>query len=184
MKQTILVNEYYVGSDILIICEAFADAVLRSNEDEYAKRKQFNVQKIKNDIVIGKLAEWGVYMIYLQRGRLLRSCPDMSLYSKEQKSFDPDLNWGLFNLHIKAQTAESALRYGDSWIFQSKDPLFGFSNEYDIVVGCRVSIDNFERGALVEIKLEKSFKNIVFGETKLSKFSGNKKAIYLKDNNG
>jgi hypothetical protein len=177
-------NEYYLGSDILLICEAFAEKVVHTNKDEYSRRKQSDLAKIKRDIVIGKLAEWGVYMIYLQRGKSVRNCPDMSIYEKEEKSFDADLRWGLYNLHIKSQTSESAFRYGDSWIFQSKDPLFEFSGDYDIVIGCRVGVDDFERGAFVEILLEKPFRNLIFGDTKLSKFSGNKKAVYLKDNNG
>ena len=183
MKQTHLDNEYCFDSDIFIMCEAFADRVIETNKDEYARRKQANLAKIKNDILVGKLAEWGVYFIYLKRGRYLNT-PDMQIYPKEHKSFDPDLRWGLYNLHIKAQTFESSLRYGDSWIFQAKDPLFEFSNGYDIVVGCRVGIDDFERGAFVQIMLEKQFKQIKFGETKLSKFNDNKKAIYLEDNDG
>lgn len=174
--------EYYVGSDILTMCEAFANRVIDTNKDEYARRKQLNLGKIRNDIIVGKLAEWGVYFIYLKRDRYLDP-PDMSIYQSRDKSFDPDLRWNMFNLHIKAQTQESSLRYGDSWIFQSKDPLFEFSNQYDIVIGCRVSIDDFEHGALIQIMLEKPFKNIRFGETKLNKFYGNKKAIYLKENN-
>ena len=176
-------NEYYLGSDILNICEAFAQKVAITNKDEYSRRNQYNLSKIKKDIVVGKLAEWGVYMIYLMQNKSLHSCPDMTVYDKSQKSFDPDLKWGLFNLHIKSQTDESASRYGNSWLFQSSDPLFSFNNEYDIVIGCRVSIDSFERGALVEILIQKPFKNLTFGDTKLNKFSGNKKAIYLEDNN-
>lgn len=175
-------KEYYLGTDIYRLCENFADRVVYTNKDEYAKRKQSNLQKIKQDIFVGKLAEWGIYFIYLQRGRKNVSVPDMNIYSKENKSFDPDLRWGLFNLHIKSQNFESADRYGDSWIFQAKDPLFDFSNEYDIVVGCRVGIDDFELGAFVEILLEKPFRSLTFGETKLAKFGGNKKAVYLKDN--
>lgn len=178
-----LQTKYQLSYDIFIMCEAFADRVIETNKDEYARRKQSNLVKIKNDILIGKLAEWGVYFIYLCRGRYLNT-PDMQVYPKEHKSFDPDLRWGLYNLHIKSQTQESFMRYGDSWIFQAKDPLFEFSNDYDIVIGCRVSIDDFDRGAFVEIMLERQFKQIKFGETKLSKFSGNKKAIYLKDNDG
>ena len=181
MKQPPLDTEYYLGSDIFTICEAFADKVIDSNKDEYARRKQSNLNKIRNDVLIGKLAEWGVYFIYLKRGRYLNT-PDMRIYPKEYKSFDPDLSWGMYNLHIKAQTQESCIRYGDSWIFQAKDPLFEFSNEYDIIIGCRVSIDSSSKNASIEILLEKQFQKLTFGDTKLSKFSGNKRAVYLKDN--
>ena len=92
----------------------------------------------------------------------------MSVYSKKNKSFDPDLQWGLYNLHIKSQILESATRYGDSWVFQTKDPLFEYSNDYDIVIGCRVSIER--DGVCVDILLEKQFKKLKFGKPKLSKF--------------
>jgi hypothetical protein len=104
----------------------------------------------------------------------------MNIYSAKEKSFDADLKFGLFNLHVKSQTSQSSFRYGDSWIFQSKDPLFESANEYDIIIGCRVSLN--EDGAFVEIKLEKPFEKLVFNNTKLSKFNDNKKAVYLEEN--
>lgn len=183
MKPDLLDNTYTLSSDIFKICEHFADKVFVTNKDEYAKRKQFNSSKIKNDILLGKLGEWGVYFMYLSKGRSNINTPDMSVYSHQKKSFDPDLYWGLFNLHIKSQSLDSATRYGDSWIFQAKDPLFGYSNEYDIIVGCRVAVDDNAKTATVEMLLEKPFKKLKFGDTKLLKFSENKKALYLKDNN-
>jgi len=180
-------SEYYLGRDIVKLCEIFADRVISTNLKQYEKRKQFNREKIWKDIFYGKLAEWGVYFIYSERGRQNIDPPDMKIYKAKNKSFDSDLKFGMFSLHVKSQTYESAIKYGDSWIFQSKDPLFESASEYDIVVGCRVSIDEpatgFIEGALVEIKLEKAFRNLIIGDTKLSKFSDNKKAVYLKDNN-
>lgn len=174
-------NSSILDFEIVKLCECFADRVITTNLDCYKKRNQFNYEKIKQDIFVGKLAEWGVFFTYLKRRRYNINPPDMQIYSRQKKSFDPDLRWGLYNLHIKSQTCESADRYGDSWIFQAKDPLFEFSNEYDIIVGCRVSISD-QQSCLVEILLEKPFSNLIFGDTKLSKFSGNKKALYLKDN--
>jgi hypothetical protein len=182
-----MINEYYLERDIIKLCEVFADRVISSNLDEYAKRNQFNHKKIWNDIFQGKIAEWGVYFIYLERGRKNINPPDMTVYNKNNKSFDSDLKFGLFNLHIKSQTYESAIRYGDSWMFQAKDPLFESASEYDIVIGCTVSLNetakDYIEGASVEIKLEKAFSKLIIGEPKLSKFSGDKKAVYLKDNN-
>lgn len=177
---------YYLSRDIVLLCEVFSSRVLHTNIDEYSKRSQKNVEKIWNDIFYGKLAEWGVYFIYLERGITNIDPPDMKIYNSWNKSFDPDLRYGLFNLHIKSQTFESAHRYGDSWIFQSKDPLFESSSEYDIMIGCRVTLDktngDFIEGAYIEIKLEKDFNSLAFGKTKLSKFSENKIAVYLEDN--
>lgn len=174
-------NEYFVGDDIIKICNHFADRVISTNIDCYQNRKQYNLDKIRQDIVLGKIAEWGVYFNYLHRGRTNIGIPDMNIYQAGHKNFDADLKWGFYNLHIKSQTFESAERFGDSWIFQAKDPLFDFSNEYDIIVGCRVTMDT--DGCLVQIKLEKPFRNLIFGDTRMSKFAGNKKAVYLKDNN-
>lgn len=172
--------QYYLDSDIVLMCQHFADRVIDTNLHCYSKRRQLNADKIRQDIFIGKVAEWGVFFIYLKRGRTNVQPPDMKVYLAEDKSFDSDLRWGLFHLHVKSQTWESAGRYGDSWIFQSRDPLFEYSDEHDIIIGCSVHIEN--EGAVVDIKLEKPFKDLIFGDTKLSKFAGNKKAVYLKDN--
>jgi hypothetical protein len=180
-------NKYTLPPEIYITCANFADQVVETNLSEYASRNQFNREKITNDILYGKLAEWGVYFIYLNKGRTNINPPDMRILDVKDKSFSSDLNWHLFNLHIKSQSRDSALRYGDSWLFQTKDPLFGYSTEYDIVVGCSVEIRTCDilgnvESVLVEIKIEKPFKDINFSEPKLSKFAGNKKAFYLKEN--
>lgn len=180
------VDSYYLSRDIVKMCEVFCSRVLHTNVDEYHRRKQSDLSKIWNDIFYGKLAEWGVYFIYLERGRNNLNPPDMTIYTAKQKSYDADLKYGLFNLHIKSQTYESAERYGDSWMFQCKDPLFELSSEYDIMVGCRVSIHepskNFIEGAFVEIKLERQFNKLILSDPKLAKFHGIKKTVYLKEN--
>lgn len=181
------VDSYYLSRDIVKMCEVFCSRVLHTNVDEYHRRKQTDLSKIWDDIFYGKLAEWGVYFIYLERGKTNLNPPDMTIYTAKQKSYEPDLKYGLFNLHIKSQTYQSAERYGDSWMFQSKDPLFEYPNEYDIMIGCRVSIHesskDFIEGAFVEIKLEKQFNKLVISEPRLSKFQGMKKTVYLKENN-
>ena len=175
-------NQYTLSSDIIFMCKCFADKVIDTNIDEYNNRKQFNRQKIWNDIFYGKLAEWGVYFIYLKRNRLSITTPDMKIYSGSYKSFDADLNWNLYKLHIKSQTKKSERNYGTSWIFQSNDPLFKKSKEYDIIIGCTVDFIS-EDQCVIDIKLESQFKKLIFAEPKLNKFEGNKKALYLKDNN-
>ena len=181
-------REYYLSRDIVLMCENFADRVVPTNLDEYGSRNQSSSSKIWNDVFSGKLAEWGVYLIYLERGRKNINPPDMCVYGAGSKSFEADLKYGSFNLHVKSQLFESAYKYGDSWIFETKDPLFESCSEYDIIVGCRVTLDSHSRdyieGALVEIKIEKPFSQLVIGDPKLSKFSGKKKALYLRDNNG
>jgi hypothetical protein len=186
-QEPFTVKEYYLNRDIVRICEVFSSRVLHTNVDEYFNRNQTDTTKIWNDIFYGKLAEWGVYFIYLERGRTNIDPPDMRVYQPDKKSFDADLRYGLYNLHVKSQNYKSAVRYGDSWILQSKDPLFGYASEYDILIGCRVTTDenskDFIEGALVEIQLEKPFNKLKISKPKLSKFNGTKKAVYLKDNN-
>lgn len=176
----------YVSSDVVRMCKHFAQQSYLTNIDCYRYRKQTSPEKIQQDITIGKLAEWGVYFIYLDRGWNDITSPDMKIYPAEQKSFSADLiytnsddtGWTRFNLHIKSQTDSSADKFGDSWIFQTKDPLFDNAFEHDIIVGCRVNLDK----AHIQIRLEKPFLELNFADTKLNKFKDNKRAIYLKDN--
>lgn len=177
-----MIDIYFLDNDIVKLCGTFADRVISTNMDEYSKRKQSNTDKVWRDIFFGKLAEWGVYFIYLERNRKNISVPDMNIYPKQHKSFDADLRWGLYQLHVKSQTLGSVSTYGDSWLFQSKDPLFEHCGEYDILIGCTVDLHSSGK-FFVQIKLEKPIKNLKFAETKLQKFSTNKKAVYLKDNN-
>jgi hypothetical protein len=182
-----MITKYTLPPEIYIVCINFADQVVETNLSEYASRNQKNKQKIRDDILCGKLAEWGVYFIYLGRGRNSIEPPDMKIYSWEDKSFNPDLTWQLYNIHVKSQTKQSSILYGDSWLFQSKDPLFAYSGEYDIIVACSIDIRTCDifgsvESVIVEIKLEKPFKNLNFSKPKLDKLIGNKKALYLEDN--
>lgn len=178
-----MISEYYLESDTVKMCEHFAERSYKSSADMYAHRKQANEAKIKQDIMLGKLAEFGVYFIYLANGRTNITAPDLNIYPAKQKSFDPDLRWGLFNLHIKSQTIESANRYGDSWVFQSNDPAVKSPNEYDIFVGAGVTFDDYNNGCLINIKMERKLDELKFGAPKLAKFNANNKTcIYLKDN--
>jgi hypothetical protein len=177
-------NKYYtLQQDIITLCRHFAEQSLKSSIDEYARRKQVNENKIKSDIMLGKLAEFGVYFMYLEQGRTNITAPDLNIYSAKNKSFDPDLRWGMYNLHIKSQTLHSSERYGDSWVFQSKDPVVHSPNEYDIFIGTCITYEEGCSIATVSIMLEKKLDSVKFGQPKLQKFSANNKTcIYLKDN--
>jgi hypothetical protein len=163
------------------MCKNFAEISVKTSTDEYFKRNQRDVSKIKKDILLGKVAEWGVYFIYLENNKTLITPPDMNVYSKFEKSFECDLRWGLFRLHVKSQDTYSADRYGTSWVFQKKDPLFVHSGSYDIIIGCRV--DMISDTPTVEILLERPFRELKFNKPKLDKFSDNKIVLYLQDNN-
>jgi hypothetical protein len=177
-------NKYRaLEGDIITLCKHFSEQSFKSSVDEYARRKQVNEDKIKHDIMLGKLAEFGVYFIYLEQGKTNITAPDLNIYSAKNKSFDPDLRWGMYNLHIKSQTLQSSERYGDSWVFQSKDPAVNSPNEYDIFIGTCITYEEGCSTACVSIMLEKKLDSIKFGKPKLQKFStNNKTCVYLKDN--
>lgn len=183
LELIVLDRSYVLPREIYLLCKHFAFKSFETSQDCYAGRGQSDTRKIINDITTGKLAEWGVYFIYLHEGKHSISSPDMNIYPVRQKSFDSDLKYGSHRFHIKSQTFESSERYGSSWMFQAKDPLFAKSDDCDIIIGCRVDLDVLrDDSCLVEIQLEKPFNQLVIGEPKLSKFSNGKKAIYLKDN--
>lgn len=172
-------REIRLSQDILKMCEAFADMVLKTNQYAYAKRNQTDLNKIRNDIILGKLGEWGVYFRYIDQRRLLEP-PDMKIYPINKKSFDADLQWNLYSLHIKTQSIDSMNRFGLSWMFEAKDPVLQMPNEYDIFVGCIATMGNKDNDPLVQIKCEIPFTEVIIGEPKLKKLN-TKKCIYFKD---
>ena len=60
--------------------EEFAEACLESNVSQYAKRKQLNKGKIYNDIVTGKMGEFGVYLYLKSLGLSKVTKPDLVVY--------------------------------------------------------------------------------------------------------
>ena len=108
-------------------CYEYAEAVYDTNKDEYARRNQSKKDIIIQQNVCGKLAELGVYD-FLESLGLPATFPDFGIYSKEQKSFDPDVyfeqEFGRVGCHVKSQDVEQGAKYSASWLFQKySDPL-------------------------------------------------------------
>jgi len=99
------------------ICKKFAEDSYPTHKHHYAKRNQFNKEKIIEQITIGKLSEFTVYQS-LKDKYIDITVPDTEVYVGRKKSFDFDMKATDLNLHIKGQLAESAKQYGQSWIFQ------------------------------------------------------------------
>ena len=55
-----------ISQDIIKLCEHFAEKCCLTNLDEYSRRNQSNIIKIKKDISVGKIAEFGVFFILLE----------------------------------------------------------------------------------------------------------------------
>tara|TARA_R110001632_G_scaffold220795_1_gene350927 strand:- start:148 stop:654 length:507 start_codon:yes stop_codon:yes gene_type:complete len=101
-------------------CGLFAKYSASSSTDEYARRSQFNKDKIVKDIYNGKKAEFLVYNFLISQERKLNS-PDLNIYGKHNKSYDSDLI--LVNIKIHVKSHEVNHKFPVSWVFQKTDPL-------------------------------------------------------------
>jgi hypothetical protein len=167
----------FLSSDVVKMCEHFAENCYKTNADEYQRRNQKNLNKIKKDIALGKMAEFAVYFIFLEKGISDISIPDLNIYGYKNKSFERDLKCKNYNFHIKTQSLESALKFGESWMFQKKDPVIENPQKNDYFIGTQINEDTFE----TKILLSKPILELKFGEPKLQKLIS-KTCIYLKDN--
>lgn len=128
-----------VTSEIKQQSKEFAENVIETNVNQYARRNQGNRAKIINDIMVGKVAEFAVYQYYKSMG-LDCTQPDTTVYEAKKKSFDADLivseNLDLKHIHVKSQLLSSAKRYGASWMFQKTDKLIEKPKEVDYIALC------------------------------------------------
>lgn len=105
------------------LANKFALECIETNKDEYAKRGQDDLSKLNADIAYGKLSEILVQK-YFKSMKVSCSSVDFLIYSKELKSFEPDLYTFpaanvINNIHVKSCTSKS--RFETSWLFQPND---------------------------------------------------------------
>lgn len=164
-------------SDIIRI-KKFVEDSFSTSTDEYSRRNQNNVEKIKKDIYNGKLAEFGVY--YMLKNKFKVNAPDLKIYSARGKSFDADIT--LINtkgkkveLHIKSQHVSSAKSFGKSWSFHPTDFLTTSPSDNDVIVLCLVHDDK-------NIEILKKIKAIdvvdQYGDPAIPRLKGKKKVLY------
>jgi len=87
---TIKDPKFKITEDLNNKCVTFAKASVNSSADKYARRQQYDVEKIVKDIRNGKLGEEGVYEL-LSADYPNLSKPDHNIYDKKDKSWAPDL---------------------------------------------------------------------------------------------
>ena len=129
----------------------FAEARLEKSIDQYSRRGQTNIDKIKYDITIGALGEIGIYRM-LKRLGIKVSPPDFNIYEAKNKSYDADLHdKDGYRFHCKSQSRDSADTYGNSYILQYGgngnghiDKLFKSRTNRDFLIPCLVDIDTKE----------------------------------------
>jgi len=112
------------------LCQLFADNCVSTNEDEYARRNQHNVSKLRSDIYNGKLAEIMVYTLFFKKGA--KPFPiDFLIYDSKNKSFDADIHTRAKNIHVKSCQDDGP--FPNSWLFQPWDDLVSNPSEKDIL---------------------------------------------------
>lgn len=161
----------------LRIVEQFAQ---QSDTSFYATRKQFDIQKCVLDIKVGKLGELAVYSLCKDTIKNL-TYPDFRIYAANDKSWDYDLKGNGINFHVKSQSTQAALLYGESWVFQKSDThIFKHWGVNDYVAF--VLVDLWESTAKVEFALQVSFlhQHDLFKPLKIKKLDS-KLAVYYKD---
>ena len=107
MVERIIPNENDVKK-----CREFAN---KANVRVYLGRARITEEKARNDIFIGKIAEFAV-------SRSIPGCsePDVTIHEKPTWGADLKLPDGT-KVHVKTQSVEQAAKYGTSWIFEKKD---------------------------------------------------------------
>lgn len=181
--------KYIISDDMYAKCEKFAQDSVLTSADKYARRNQSNIEKIKKDIRNGKIGEYGTHSVLLEKLPDL-SEPDISIFDKSQKSWDPDLKSpsGII-VAVKSQDIESAINYGDSWVFQ-----YNNGANYDCDTGVFKEVDENHYVAFNSLNVPKRFgtiravvkikwlhKNNLFKPMKVHQLRGNKVAVYLED---
>ena len=101
-------------------CEVFGEFSAESSADEYARRNQHSLDKIKLDIYRGKVAEFMVYDYLTSKGNRT-NLPDLEIYDRYQKSFDADLTSEGHDIHVKSHVINPS--FPVSWVFQKRDKL-------------------------------------------------------------
>lgn len=181
---------FLISQDILSKCTEFAKSSVDSSADKYARRNQFDVEKIIKDIRNGKAGEEAVYEKVSAMFPDI-SKPDHEIYSKKDKSWSPDLIDETSGTHIavKSQDIESALAFEDSWVFQynngkSYDCDTGiFKDKNDLHYVAFVSLNIPKRKGLIRaiVKVKWLHDKKLFKEMKKESLRGNKMAVYLED---
>ena len=163
-------------------CYDFTQKVVQSNLDCYARRQQFNREKIEDDIIVGKLAEVACRKLLIARG-MSPSDIDFAIYGKRKKSFSADITARVnkgpeWYFHVKCMKEGTASRFGLSWSFQVQDSLVRDAGESDYLMLCQMN-DYFT----IDVKtvtLAHTLKDC-WKDPKLSKLLGIKKVLYWSD---
>lgn len=182
--------KFILTEEMIEKCSEFAKNSVGSSADKYARRNQFNIDKIMYDIKVGKLGEEGVYQKISQLYPDL-SKPDYKIYDKKDKSWDSDLSDPIKHIKVgvKTQDIKSEVSYGRSWVFQyragknydSDTGIFKNSDTNNFV--CFVSVNLPKRVGEIRgiVKVQWLHEQNLFKPMKLKNLQNNKVAVYYED---
>jgi len=154
--------------------------VEKSEVNFYSTRNQFDVNKKKNDIKIGKCGEYIVYKYFNKKYPTITK-PDFNIYEKYDKSWDYDLKTDKYNIHVKSQDYSSSKLFGISWIFEKSDKhIFQNYGDNDWVCFVLVNINNYTGKILKLVKIKTLHEKNLFKSPKLNKLK-TKLAVYFSD---
>lgn len=164
-------------------CQAFAKLEYQTTKDQRRRRNQTNEARIRIQVADGKMGE-------LLAQRYLRACghnctdPDFQIYDAAHKSFDADFHVNGFPVHCKSQNADSAKRYGLSWMFQKGGQGWG---HYDPALetptdkAVFVQVDHKKRVGTIYGPFTMGDLIPKFRDPKLARLRGIKTCIYAED---
>lgn len=145
------------------ICQIFANKMAKKGFSEHRKRRQFNLEKSKNDFLLGVVGEYITYNS-LKNTTFNLSLPDTKIYDAYNKSWDPDLKSSQYEFAVKTYNINSSFstiswtfqwsnRNGkggkDKWVFKDKIP---DSNFVSMVV-CDLDKMNGRIASLIRLSL-------------------------------
>jgi len=184
---------FQITDEILDKCSTFAKDSVGTSSGKYASRNQFSISKITDDIRNGKIAEELVYRELVKFYPNLSS-PDYEIYSKKNKSWDPDLKDLSIPLRIavKSQEIKSEIAFGRSWVFQ-----YGSGKNFDCdtgIFGGNKTEDTSHYVSFVSLNIPKKTGNLraivkvawlheknLFMAMKKQNLQGNKVAVYYEN---
>lgn len=157
-----------------LYCLSFSEKSVDSSIDQYSKRSQNNIEKIKDDIYLGKVSEYAIYNHYKSQQKEI-TVPDITIYDANHKSYDADLILSnQYNIHVKSHYFKSP--FPESWVFQKTDPLIKSPTPSDIIALC--VINHKGQG---QAYIDYATTLIQYTKPLIKKSLSSKTAIYLKD---
>lgn len=161
----------------------FAAQSVSSSIDQYARRRQTDPRQIQHQIEIGKIGEFGVYQ-WLTENDLYPTIPDTTIYDARHKTFAPDMMLEGMPIHVKAQDAQSAARFGMSWTFQygakvgSDKEIFAPDPKGYVVFAL---VDRNTVNIHGAVRVATLHEQNLFRDPKLAKLRGIKTVVYYED---